>query len=169
MKHFKTLVLVAVFTLGLGGVANAQKIGHIDTAKLFQEMPGKKKMDAEIEKMSKTYGDEIAALETKLEAKLKKYTAEEKAQTPETNAKRKAEVQQEAGRIQQAKQIANQELQKKQTELSNPLILKAQKAIQDVAAEKNIVYVFNSSPGAGLIVFDKGLDIYDAVKAKLGF
>lgn len=169
MKQFKKLLLVTVFMLGVVGVANAQKIGHIDTSKLFQEMPETKKMKTELEKMSKTYRDEITALETKLQAKLKKYDAEAKAQTPETNAKRQAEVQQDATRIQQAKQFASQELQKKEAELSNPLILKAQKAIKDVAAAKGLTYIFNSAPGGGLIVFDKGIDIFDDVKKKLGF
>jgi outer membrane protein len=169
MKQFKKLLLIAVFMLGVGGVANAQKIGHVDTAKLFQEMPETIKMKAELEKMSKTYRDEIGALEKKLQDILKKYQAEEKAQTPETNAKRQAEVEQKARQIQQAKQFATQELQKKEAELSNPLILKAQKAIKDVAAEKGLTYIFNSAPGGGLIVFDKGIDIYSAVKTKLGF
>ena len=39
MKQFKKLLLIAVFMLGVGGVANAQKIGHIDPAKLVQNMP----------------------------------------------------------------------------------------------------------------------------------
>lgn len=169
MRQFKRLLLVAVFMLGVVGVANAQKIGHIDTAKLFQEMPETKKMKTELEKMSKTYRDEITALEKKLQDKLKKYDAEAKAQTQDTNAKRQAEVQQDATRIQQAKQFASQELQKKEAELSNPLILKAQKAIKDVAAAKGLTYIFNSAPGGGLIVFDKGIDIYDDVKKKLGF
>ena len=169
MKHFKKLLLIAVFMLGVGGVANAQKIGHIDTTKLFQEMPGTIKMKTELEKMSKTYRDDIGALETKLQDKLKRYEAEAKAQTQETNVKREAEVRQESARIQQAKQLATQELQKKEAELSNPLILKAQKAIKDVAATKGLAYIFNSAPGGGLIVFDKGIDIYSAVKAKLGF
>jgi outer membrane protein len=169
MKQFKKLLLIAVFMLGAGGVANAQKIGHIDTAKLFQEMPGTIKMKAELQKMSKTYRDDIGALEKKLQDTLNRYKAEVEAQTPETNAKREAEVRQKAAQIQQAKQLATQDLQKKEGELSEPLILKAQKAIKDVAADKGLTYVFNSAPGGGLIVFDKGIDIYNSVKAKLGF
>ncbi|MBL4643019.1 MAG: OmpH family outer membrane protein [Flavobacteriaceae bacterium] len=169
MKQFKKLLLIAVFMLGAVGVTNAQKIGHVDTAKLFQEMPGTIKMKAELEKMSKTYRDEIVALEKRLQDKLKRYEAEAKAQTQDTNAKRQAEVQQDGARVQQAKQFATQELQKKEAELSNPLIIKAQQAIKDVAAEKGLIYIFNSAPGGGLIVFDKGIDIFNAVKAKLGF
>tara|TARA_R110001592_G_scaffold160935_7_gene393296 strand:- start:7878 stop:8387 length:510 start_codon:yes stop_codon:yes gene_type:complete len=169
MKQFKKLLLIAVFMLGVVGVANAQKIGHIDTAKLVQNMPETKKANSELEKIQKTYKDDIEAQIKKYQDKVKKYTAEEKTQTPETNAKRKAELQNDAARIQQAEQIATQELRKKEIELKNPIYEKAQKAISDVAAAKGLVYVFNSAPGGGLIIFEKGTDIYEAVKVKLGF
>ena len=169
MKQFKKLLLIAVFMLGLGGVANAQKIGHIDTAKLVQEMPATKKANSELEKIQKTYKDDIEANIKTYQAKAQRYSAEEKSQTPETNARRNAELQSDAAKIQQAEQIATQELRKKEIELKNPIYEKAQKAIEQVAAEKGLVYVFNSAPGGGLIIFEKGTDIYDAVKAKLGF
>jgi outer membrane protein len=169
MKHFKTLLLVAVFMLGVGGVANAQKIGHIETDKLIQNMPATKKMEAELQKMQKTYKDEISALAKKYQDKLKRYDAEAKAQTPETNAKRQAEVQAEGQRIQQAEQFATKDMQDKYKEKLTPILERAQKAIKDVAAAKGIIYVFDASAGKGLIVFEKGVDIYDAVKAKLGF
>lgn len=169
MKNFKTLLLIAVFTLGIGGVATAQKIGHIDTDLLIKSMPATKAMQAELEKTQKSYKDDIEALGKKFDAKLQKYAAEEKAQTADTNEKRKLEMQQEGARIQQAEQDANQEIQKKYQELMEPILEKAQKAIKEVAAEKGLIYVFNSAPGKGLLIFEKGIDIFDAVKAKLGF
>jgi len=169
MKHFKTLLLVAVFMLGVGGVANAQKIGHIETDKLIKNMPATQKMEAELQKMQKTYKDEITAMAKKYEDKIKKYAAEEKAQTPETNAKRKAEVQQFAAKIQQAEKFATQDMQKKYQEKLTPILERAQKAIKEVAAIKGLVYIFDASAGKGLIVFEKGEDIYNAVKTKLGF
>ena len=169
MKNLKTLLLIAVLTLGIGGAANAQKIGHIDTDKLIKSMPETKKMEAELQKTQKTFKDEIDVLGKAYEAKLQKYAAEEKAQTPQTNAQRKAEVQQDALKIQKAEQFANEEMQKKYAQLMNPILEKAQKAIQDVAAAQGVVYVFNSSPGKGLLVFEKGVDLFNAVKTKLGF
>jgi len=169
MKHFKTLLLIAVFTLSISGVANAQKFGHIETDKLIANMPATKTMQAELEKMQKTYKDDLTTLAKKYEDKLKKYGAEQKAQTPETNAKRQAEVQQERQRLAQAEQFATQEMQKKYQEKLKPILERAQKAIKEVAAEKGLAYIFDASAGKGLIVFDKGVDIYDAVKAKLGF
>ncbi|WP_407277184.1 OmpH family outer membrane protein [Tenacibaculum maritimum] len=169
MKHFKTLLLIAIFTIGIGGVANAQKTAHINTDKLLVEMPATKTMKADLEKLNKTYQDEIEGMFKKLEAKVKKYEAEGKGQTQEVNQKRAAEVQQDRMKIEQARQAATQEMQKKYQEKTIPILQKAEQAIKDVAAAKGIIYVFDASPGKGLIVYDKGVDIYNDVKTKLGF
>ena len=168
MKNFKSLLLIAVFTLGLGGVANAQKTGHIDFEKLVAEMPQTKKLKQDIEKLGKTYQDEVEGMAKKLDAKMKKYQAEQNAQTKEINEIRAKEVQQENGRYEQLRQTAYQDMQKKQAEGLKPIIEKAQKAIEDVAAAKGILYVLDASVGKGLLV-KKGEDLFAAVKTKLGF
>ncbi|MGJ8743798.1 OmpH family outer membrane protein [Polaribacter sp.] len=168
MKNFKTLLLIAVFTLGVAGVANAQKLGHIDFEKLVAEMPQTKTLKSSIEKLAKTYQDEIEGMGKKLEAKMQKYTAEQKSQTQVINETRAQEVQQDRARYEQARQGAYQEMQTKQAEELGPIIEKAQKAIEEVAATKGLDYVLDASVGKGLLV-KKGEDIYSAVKAKLGF
>lgn len=168
MRNLKTLLLIAVFTLGVGGVANAQKMGHIDFEKLVAEMPATKKLKTDMEKLGKTYQDEIESMAKKLDAKIKKYTAEQNNQTKEINEIRAREVQTDQQRYEQLRQTAMQEMQKKQAEGLNPIIEKAQKAIEDVAAAKGILYVIDSTPGKGLLV-KKGEDLFAAVKTKLGF
>jgi len=169
MKHLKRLLLVAIFTLGINGVVNAQKTAHINTEKLLAEMPETKAMAADLEKLNKTYKDDIEAKMKELEAKFKKYTAEGKSQTQDENEKRAAEIQQGRQIIAQAEQAATNDMRTKYQEKTLPILKKAEEAIKAVAAEKGIIYVFDSAPGKGLIVYDKGEDIYDAVKAKLGF
>ena len=168
MRNLKSLLLIAVFTLGLGGVANAQKMGHIDFEKLVSEMPETKSLKTDLEKLGKTYQDEIEGMRKKLDAKIKKYTAEQASQTEEINKIRAQEVQQENARFEQLRQTAQQESQKKYYDGLDPIIKKAQKAIEDVATAKGIVYVLDASAGKGLLV-TKGEDLYAAVKAKLGF
>ncbi|WP_430928059.1 OmpH family outer membrane protein [Polaribacter marinivivus] len=168
MRNLKSLLLIAVFTLGLGGVANAQKMGHIDFEKLVAEMPATKQLKADIEKLGKTYQDEIEGMAKKLDAKMKKYTAEQNNQTKEINEIRAKEVQTDNQRYEQLRQTAYQEMQKKQAEGLKPIIEKAQKAIEEVATTKGILYVLDASVGKGLLV-KKGEDLYAAVKAKLGF
>ena len=167
MKNFKKILIIAAITLGMG-VANAQKTAHIDFEKLVAEMPETKALKLDIEKLGKTYQDEIEGMAKKLEAKRQKYVAESKTQTKEANDTRAAELQQEGAGYEKARQFAYQDMQKKQNEELGPIIEKAQKAVEDVAASKGILYVLDASLGKGLLV-KKGQDIYAAVKAKLGF
>jgi outer membrane protein len=168
MKNFKTLLLIAVFTLGLGTIANAQKVGHIDFEKLVAEMPETKTLKLDMEKLGKTYQDEILGMEKELESTRKKYIAESNTQTQGTNDKRAQELQAQNAKVEQARRFAYQDMQKKQNDGLQPIIEKAQKAIDEVAAAKGVLYVLDASVGKGLLV-KKGQDLFNAVKAKLGF
>ena len=122
-----------------------------------------------MEKLQKTYQDEIKGMAEKLDATYKKYAAEQATQTQAVNEQRAQEMQQERARIQQAEQAAYQDMQKRQAERLNPILELAQKTIKEVAAAKGVVYVLDASAGKGLIVYEKGENLFDAVKAKLGF
>ena len=168
MKNLKTLLLIAVFTLGLGSIANAQKVGHIDFEKLIAEMPETETLKLDMEKLGKTYQDEIQGMEKELESTRKKYVAESNTQTQETNDKRAQELQAQNAKLEQARRFAYQDMQKKQNDGLQPIIEKAQKAIDEVAATKSVLYVLDASVGKGLLV-KKGQDLFNAVKTKLGF
>ena len=168
MKNLKTLLLIAVFTLGLGSIANAQKVGHIDFEKLIAEMPETETLKLDMEKLGKTYQDEIQGMEKELESTRKKYVAESNTQTQETNDKRAQELQAQNAKLEQARRFAYQDMQKKQNDGLQPIIEKAQKAIDEVAATKSVLYILDASVGKGLLV-KKGQDLFNAVKTKLGF
>ena len=145
-----------------------QKVGHIDFEKLVAEMPETKTLKLDMEKLGKTYQDEILGMEKELESTRKKYIAESNTQTQGTNDKRAQELQAQNAKVEQAKRFAYQDMQKKQNDGLQPIIEKAQKAIDEVAAAKGVLYVLDASVGKGLLV-KKGQDIFNAVKAKLGF
>lgn len=145
----------------------AQGVAHIDSEQLLMAMPETKAMEDELKKVQQTYADEYNAQATALQAKLKKYDAEAPTQTDAKNEERRVEVEGLKNKIQKYAQTADQEIQKKRFDLLKPIVEKAQKAVSDVATEKGIKYVLDSSPGKGLIVFE-GEDLMPAVKAKLG-
>ena len=103
-------------------------------------------------------------MKKKFENKAKKYDAEATTQTEETNQKRKAELQGDYQRLQNAQQMAPQELQQIQSKGLEPINKKAIDAINEVAAAKGILYVFTSN----MLIVKRGEDLYEAVKAKLG-
>ena len=131
-------------------------------------MPETKTLKLDMEKLGKTYQDEILGMEKELESTRKKYIAESNTQTQGTNDKRAQELQAQNAKVEQARRFAYQDMQKKQNDGLQPIIEKAQKAIDEVAAAKGVLYVLDASVGKGLLV-KKGQDIFNAVKAKLGF
>ena len=164
MKQFRTLLLVAIITLGFNSLQAQTKVAHISTDLLISLMPETKVLNTELEKLSKTYETELKAEEAKLEAKLKKYEAEAKSQTDEVNQQRGIEVQQDQQNLYQASQVAREDITKKRNEKLKPILEKAKKAIEDVASEQGFTYVLEAST----LIVANGTDLLPAVKAKLG-
>ena len=167
MRKLKSLLIVAFLALGMSGVANAQKVGHVNLERVIANMPETRALQADIAKTTKTYKDDIDGMGKKFEAKYKKYSAEQASQTEDVNKQRAEEIQNERNRIVQAEQAAVQDIQEKQQKGLLPILAKAEKAVNEVASEKGLLYILDASAGKGLLVA-KGEDIYDALKAKLG-
>jgi len=166
MKLFRNLFVVIALLTAFSTV-EAQNVAHIDSEQLLMAMPETKAMETELKKVQQTYADEYNAQATALQAKLQKYDQEAPTQTDAKNEERRIEVEGLKQKIQKYAQTADQEIQKKRFDLLKPIVEKAQKAVSDVATEKGVKYVLDSSPGKGLIVFE-GEDLMPSVKSKLG-
>lgn len=166
MKLFRNLFVVIALLTAFNTV-EAQNVAHIDSEQLLMAMPETKAMETELKKVQQTYADEYNAQATALQAKLQKYDQEAPTQTDAKNEERRIEVEGLKQKIQKYAQTADQEIQKKRFDLLKPIVEKAQKAVSDVATEKGVKYVLDSSPGKGLIVFE-GEDLMPSVKTKLG-
>ena len=166
MKLFRNLFVAFALMMAFN-TAQAQTVAHIDSEQLLMAMPETKAMETELKKVQQTYADEYNAQATALQAKLQKYDTEAPTQTDAKNEERRVEVEGLKQKIQKYAQTADQEIQKKRFDLLKPIVEKAQKAVSDVATEKGMKYVLDSSPGKGLIVFE-GEDLLPTVKTKLG-
>ena len=169
MKQFKTLLFAALLFIGATSFSNAQsKIAHINTNELIEAMPQMKTAKAELEKLSKTYEAEIQGMATEYQNKLKQYQAEVDTKTEEENTKRAQEEQTMEQSIRQYQGQAQQDLQKKESELLKPIFDKAKAAIQKVAKAQGFQYVLDSTQGSGVLLAD-GKDLMADVKKELGF
>ena len=96
-----------------------------------------------------------------------KYQNEASKQSEAMNQTRAKEMEDRSQRLQQFSNTAQQDLEKKRSDLYNPIFKKAQDAIDAVAKEKGLIYVFDSSKG--VIIYDGGgVDVLPDVKKKLG-
>jgi len=168
MKQIKTLLVAVVTFFSATAMVQAQaKVAHIDTQQLIADMPEMKSAQNQLEKLQKTYETEIQSMATELDNKMKQYRAEAASKTDEENAKRGQEVQSFQNRILEYRQVAEQEMGKKQENLIKPVMEKARLAIQKVARAKGYQYVIDATNGSGLILAD-GPDLMADVKKELG-
>ena len=163
MKNFKTLLLIAVVTLGFNTMQAQSKIAHIDTQSLILVMSETKAMTTELEKLGKTYDDELKKAEEELKAKAAKYQSEAQTQTPEENQKRQIEIQTNEQKLYAAAKSAQQALENKRNELLQPIMKLVQETIDAVATEQGFDYVMDKSA----LIVAKGTDILPLVKAKM--
>jgi outer membrane protein len=169
MKQFKTVVFAALLLMGASSISNAQgKIAHINTQELIEAMPEMKTAEAEIQKLGKTYENDISASLTELQNKAKQYQAEAEGQTQAENEKRAQEIDGMRQSISQFQQQAQQDIEKKKFDLLKPITERAKAAIQKVARAQGFEYVLDSTVGGGVILAD-GKDLMADVKKELGF
>ncbi len=163
------LTLSTLFTWLAAFTISAQvKVAHVDSQQLISQMPEVIAAQKEIEKTQKTYQNEIESLIKELQTKLQTYSADAENQTEVTNQARQQELAGMEQNINQYRETASQDIQKKQADLMRPLIEKARNAIQKVARAQGFQYVLDATPGGGVIMSD-GKDLMSDVKKELGF
>lgn len=168
MKHLKLLFVAAVLFMGTSMMhAQDSKVAHINTQELVEAMPEMKAAQSQLEKLQQTYDTEIKAMLKEWDTKVKQYDAEANNKTEEENRKRVEEVQGMQKNINDYRQQAVQDLQKKEIDLFRPILEKAKTAIQKVARTQGYKYVLDSSEGNGVILAD-GTDLLSAVKTEMG-
>ena len=176
MTNIRTLMIALALFFGATTMLTAQvKVAHIDVQKLLEEMPERKSIEAQLKKMEQGYMNDIQAAIKELQAKAQKYDNEYAALSEAQRKSREAEFLKKSEEIKtmeenirKTQQTAAESLQKKQQELVEPLLKKVKTAIENIAKEKGLQYVLDSSAGSSVIVAT-GEDLYGTVKKKLGF
>ena len=158
------ILFVAIISMN----ASAQmKTATVNSNELVMSMPETKALQAKIQEKSAELSKQLETMYKQYETKMaelkginpQKMTAIEEAKV--------AELQDLQKRIEKFEQSAQKEVQQMEQTLSVPILEKAKKMIEQVAAERGYSHVFDVSAG-GMIVFPKGDDITDATKTKMG-
>lgn len=165
MKQFKTLLIAAIAFLGAQTINAQAKVAHVDTYEILTKMPAMIDAQNQLKKLSETYDKEYKTLVDEYQAKIKKYDSESGTVTDAVNQTRTTEVQDMIKRINEYKETAQNDLQKKEAELMKPLQEKIKTSIQKVGKAKGYQYIMNAE---NLLLAD-GPDLTADVKKDLGF
>ncbi|MCQ2328591.1 MAG: OmpH family outer membrane protein [Paludibacteraceae bacterium] len=158
--------LFIILAMAMPMLASAQKVGHINTAELFQQMPEVNHVKQQIDSLSAQYETMLSSMQDEYKKKLEDY---QKNQSTMTDAMR--QIQEEdlytmQQRIQTAYQTAEQDIQKKQQELLAPIHEKLTKAIQTVGEKEGYTYIYDAQ--VLLYIAKDAHDVMAPVKAELG-
>ncbi len=164
----KSIVLVialcAVFVMS----AQNFKFGHINSQELMGNLPAMEAVMSQLETLQTNNNELLKNMQAELEKEAMKYQAAADTMPESVRAYKEQELQQMQANIQKFYQDAQTSMQKKQGELTQPVMDKVKKAIDDVAAEQGFIYVFDLSGGAVLYHSTQSVDIKPLVRKKLG-
>ncbi|CAF3842708.1 unnamed protein product, partial [Rotaria sp. Silwood1] len=178
------LVLAAFMILiGAGKTYSQAKVAYVDSEVILKQLPESQKIQKDMEAMQKIYLDTIGVKEANLKTMAESFKARyEDAQKKVESGQIKGEaelkalndeiqnlqkeIQTEGEALDIYKQKIQNDLLAKQQELFKPVRDKVTKAIEDVAKDMKINFVFDKANGA-LIYGDKDSDITFKVLDKL--
>ena len=169
MKNLIKLIIIAIFLFS-GTTVNAQnyKFGHINSQELLSIMPERDSAEAEIQQYAKDLEGQLEIMNVEYNNKLNDYVENRDNLAPLVKQTKEQELNEIQKRIQDFTTSAEQELQQQNAQLIQPIILKAEKAIKDVAKENGFTYIFDLSRGSVIYFSEQSEDILPLVKKKLG-
>lgn len=162
---FKKVALI-ISVIGLFSFAQAQKIAHLSLDSLISLMPETKIAKEAAQNYLKGIDAESISMQTELETKYKDYMEKQATMSDLLRKTREDELNQLQRRIEEFKQQAQMDYQRKTAELTAPIMDKAKKGIEAVAKESGYKYVLDTSAG-NVLYSEASDDVLMAVKKKL--
>ncbi len=167
MKRFLTILFLGLATLGSTTAMAQAKFGHINSDELLSLMPETKAAQGQLEKHNKELESTLNTMLEEYQNKMAEFEANQKLMTDVVRDSKYRQLADLEQRIQEFQQTGSQSLQQMEVELLTPILEKAQNAIDAVAKEKGLTYVFDTSKGAVLYAEDSQ-NLMAPVKSKLG-
>jgi outer membrane protein len=163
-------IIGAVLFLSSGMKMSAQelKLGHINTQELISMMPESDSAQKKLQKEAQDLEKQMELMQVEYNNKLEQYVNEQEQMSEIIKQTKEEELQSLQQRIQSFQGTAQQNLQKVQSKLFQPILKKANGAIEEVAKEQGFTYVFDSSAGVIIFAAEDSKDIMPLVKEKLG-
>lgn len=168
MKRLIKLTLAAALILGSTSLF-AQKLGRVNLEEIITVMPEYKEMLTNMETYSKDLRDNLETIQVEMNTKYNDYQKNKDSYTEATRQLKERELTDLQTRLQEFYQNAQEDLNRKEKELTDPIVAKAQEAIRKVAQRDGYTAVFNTVIPA-MVYYDEAAmtDLNPAVRTELG-
>ncbi len=169
MKLMLRSVFILAFTfLAVSSYSQSPKFGHINSSELLILMPERADAQKALQSFANELEEQLTVMNSELEVKYGDYTKNEQTYNNAVKQARQREIQDLQMRIQEFQQMAQENYQTKEAELFQPIINKANKAVQEVGKENGFFYIFDITGGSVVYFSESSIDVLPLVKTKLG-
>ncbi len=161
-------MILAVGILSMAFALQAQKFGHVTSEVLLQAMPEYDSAVAKLQELQQHYTLELERIQVEINNKIEEFNQAEATMSDLIKEAKASEIQELQMRLQNYSQTAQQDLQQQGLLVMQPVMDKARAAIDEVAKEQGLLYVFDLSQGNPIYTSEESVDMVPLVKAKLG-
>ena len=143
----------------------AQKFGKVNTQTIMQALPDVAKANGELEALQKQKENDLKSMQDEFNRKADESQKAQSTMNATAKQQKETELQGLQQKIQQAYQDGQQELQKKSSELMQPIVAKVKAAIDAVGKAGNYTYIFED--GAAVYAGAGVVDVTKEVQSKI--
>src|SRR3954471_21656036 len=147
--------------------AQGLKVAYVQTSALLEQAPGRAEAEAQFEKETGTYRDQIKRMSDSLNAMVAGFEKGQATLAPAARETRAKEIRTKQDEDERRTRDLEQKAQVRQNELVQPILDKIKQAIEDVRIEGGYAMIFNADQGSPIVAVDKNLDVTERVMAKL--
>ncbi|MBC8046461.1 MAG: OmpH family outer membrane protein [Fimbriimonadaceae bacterium] len=163
----KILYTVCVCIIFAYSMQAQSKIGYINSLELLSYMPDIKKADSVLKLLTTDLQKQYDNYLIEYQTKLTDYNNNSATWNPVKKEDTEKDLLGLQDRIGQYQETSQQRLQSKKEELYNPVVAKANDAVQAVGKEQKLTCIIDASAGALIYVGEDMIDIMPIVKQKL--
>ena len=175
MAHSIKFALLGALSLPLlAGLATAQngaqapKFAYVDSKVILQRAPGSAAIQAQIAKERADAQASVQKMQDSLRTMYDAYLKEQATLTTAQKEAREKSLQQRNADFDQRVSTLDQEMQKRQYDLVQPLLVQIREVLDAIRNEDHYTFIFDVGNDPGLIVAaDKNLDITERVISRL--
>ena len=155
MYLFLTVALFATIALGQQG---ALKIGYVNSETVLKELPEAKDAQSRLEGMVKSWQDEIEKRSKDLQDKYEQYQKQSTMLNETTKQAKQKELVEQEQQLKQYQAEKQQELAVQREKIMKPVQEKVYKAIEKVAKDKKLSFVFDKATDVPVLYADPAYD-----------
>src|SRR3954451_587988 len=161
------VALTLLTVMALPAHAQGAKVAYVQTSLLLDQAPGRAEAEAQFERETGGYRDQIKRMSDSLDALVSGFQKRQASLAPATRDAQAKDIQSKQQEYQRRTQELEQKAQGRQNELVQPILDKVKAAIEEVRAEGGYAMIFNADQGSPIVAVDKSLNVTDRVLSKL--